>query len=608
MNYFNENLRFLKNLNRINATRPENLEIITTPETTWLNNAENIISSGFQKNGIWYHSRRDPLKEAKKQIDFACEDKVNHLILLSSGIGYPLISVLENNQIESALVLETNPEVLFYMLSLVPIFKSNKDIYIYYCPDPVKDSLEEILPFFQNKNINKTGFYKHRAAFQAEPRSFSLLESQVTGILYKRSVNQATIVKFQSLWNKNLLLNIKQIVSSGNLNDIINAFQGKFKNIVICGAGPSLSESFENLGKFRNNYLMIAADTAFFPLVKNKIIPDIVISADPQWVNHFFVLNPDAHKSIWLLDPVVCYQSSHYLERLNANIFWWDSPFFIDQIIRDNNSRGEIAHGGSVSTNAFDLALKLNPEKIILTGQDMAFSSSLAHVKGSALESMIFFKNNRFSGFEGHNFKQLRAIPARKVSSTIGGVNNIYTNDKLLVFKNWFEDQAVKIDIRDKPVLINSTVSGSLLKNFSHISLEKVFSENQPEVKPKTRISINSDLNFEKNQLRNQFIKIQKDCIEIQNLYKENFTLSLALIKNKNKKNEIDKKLTINDQKIKKFNDINQILSLNSQKIILSITEMDAKNHDIQVVFYKLMYLSSKKFGNYLKKLIHILN
>jgi hypothetical protein len=233
------------------------------------------------------------------------------------------------------------------------------------------------------------------------------------------------------------------LIKGKSLNTLVNEYKDKIRNIVICGAGPSLAESIPDLVKFRNRYFLISVDTAFIPLVKNNIIPDVVISADPQWLNHFFAMSPQAAQCIWLMDPVVCYQSSHYLDKIKAPVYWWDNPFYLDCIIRDFKSRGEIAHGGSVSTNAFDLALKLNPQTLILVGQDLSFSHKTAHVKGAVLESMIFFKNDRFHGFEMHNLRQMKSLPPRKVKQCIDKQDTLFTNDKMRVFIDWFENQMI---------------------------------------------------------------------------------------------------------------------------------------------------------------------
>ncbi|MDH4198792.1 MAG: DUF115 domain-containing protein [Spirochaetia bacterium] len=609
---FNKNLAFLESKKRILSPIKNLLLAVEDNKTNWAANTENVLANGFEKNGIWYHSRRDPQREGVRQMENTIDSQTRHLIFLSAGIGYPFMEAMKNPQIESILVFETDPETLFYCLSLSDILHCPKKIYIYYCPDPQMDTLEDSLVFFQNKNLNAIRLYKHRASFQIHATACQNLEDQLDSIMYKRSINQATIIKFQGIWNKNIVLNMKQLLQGKKLGAIIETLKGQIQNVVVCGAGPSLSESFSDLRENRLKFFLIAADTAFMPLIKNNIFPDIVISADPQWLNHYFAMNPEANRSIWIMDPVVCYQSSHYLDKIQAPVFWWDNPFYMDLVIRQNESRGEIAHGGSVSTNAFDLAIKLHPENIILTGQDLSFSDKLAHVKGSVLEAMVYNKNTRFSGFEMHNFFQMRAIPPRKVEKSIADPDNsakpekngaLFTNDKLRVFSGWFQEQAMKVQ-KSGIHLYNATQRGAYLEGFTHKSLRDIVKNSANE-----SCSLDLIMNGERPANDQKAVaalkNILKECKRLENLYLENFQFSRAAQGAGNARlNDIYKKLDANDNEIKKYSHANEALSINAQNIILTITEQDNNDQNAAMLFYKFMYLSARKINYLLKKIL----
>lgn len=596
-----ENLRFLEEQDRISSFSPGLLDFLSEPEENWQNNLALIGENGFEKNGIRFHSRRDPQKEASRQFKEACSNQASHLVFLSAGLGYIIREALADPALESLLILEVDPEVLFYMLCLTPFSKSGKDIHIHFCPSPQTDTLEALLPFFRNKNLKHFGLYKHRASFLSNETGYAQLEDQLWNIMNKRSINQATLIKFQSLWNKNIALNIRQITEGGTMDNVVKALKTKVKNIVICGAGPSLQESLGELKKYRKKFFLLCADTAFIPLAKSGILPDIVISADPQWLNHYFTLIPEAAQCLWLMDPVLCYHSSHYLEGVKAHMAWWDNPFYLDQLIRQETSRGEIAHGGSVSTNAFDFALKLEAPNIILVGQDLSFSHKMAHVKGATLESMLFFKNNRFKQLELHNFFQLNAIEPRKVNSTIIPGDALMTNDKLTVFIEWFQSQAIKLQGQPKvPQLYNSTKRGVLLKGFVHKPLGEIL-ENQPqETIPLSFFTAGKNETAQKS-LSDLLEKILRDCRKLELLYKNNYHLS-----RQKPAQDQNRKLNRNDEEIKKYDQANQILAVSAQHIILKITENSDANENSQTLFYGYMYLSAKKMSYLLKKMLSI--
>jgi hypothetical protein len=80
-------------------------------------------------------------------------------------------------------------------------------------------------------------------------------------------------------------------------------------------------------------------------------------------------------------------------------------------IENSSGDKGEMCHGGSVSTNAYDFAKRLGAYPIILAGQDLAFTKGLAHAKGSYLDEQIHNKTNRISNAEMFNRRQLTFLP-----------------------------------------------------------------------------------------------------------------------------------------------------------------------------------------------------
>ncbi|MDH5718295.1 MAG: DUF115 domain-containing protein [Spirochaetia bacterium] len=577
-------------------------------------NIENENHFTFQKNNVWYHSRKDPYREAKRQLHGIIDKNKNtkHLILIGAGAGYIIHEAFLNNDIESILLIEPDLEVLVYLLNLVIIQEiiKEKKLYIYFPENINIINLEPILPFIKGKKVETISIFTHPASYQAYSSLYTKVQDKMANLIEKRAVNQATLIKFQDIWNKNISLNIKEIILGEKLINITSKI--KTENIVIAGAGPSLSESYEELKKYRSNFLLIAADTAYIPLIKNNIIPDIVIAADPQWLNHYYVLSKEVKKSIWILDPVVCHVIPHFLIANGCTMIWWDNPFYIDQIIRNHyGDRGEIAHGGSVTTNAFDLAVKFKARNIILTGQDLSFSNKTAHVKGSVLENMIYYKMNKYKTIENHNLKQMKALPALKVTSIKD--NNIFTNAKLKVFIEWFENQAKIYNSGDNIInLYNATKNGVKLKGFIYKDISEIFTNDNE------RLKVNLDINKENVIHENLELKIKNklelilfDFNMLEKLYIENIKMLFEAKRNpvKEKIKSLISKITANDEKIKKYNEANQILSIGAQHTILEITEgSNSAFNDDGTIFYKAMLKTCKRTRYLFKKMIHILS
>ena len=72
------------------------------PLKSGLTNAKQILAFknfSIQKNGIWYHSKKDPKKETKRILASESFQGKSHLVFIGSGLGY---------LVEEALIQEEN--------------------------------------------------------------------------------------------------------------------------------------------------------------------------------------------------------------------------------------------------------------------------------------------------------------------------------------------------------------------------------------------------------------------------------------------------------------------------------------------------------------------
>ncbi len=572
--------------NKVIGASPSILNKLTNPASLWVQNAQSIIrmqTLSIKKNNIWYHSRRDPYREAKRIIQQTDFFNKPHLIFLGAGLGYLIEEALEAKRFSSLLLIEPDLEVLFYLLSRIATSKKFQrvdfSIFIPYQKTNKNFELESLFPYLRGKSASDLHIYSHSASFQAFPNIYAPLRINLTRFIEKRMINQATLIKFQKIWNKNILLNLKEISASGCLKDLLKIQTEK--TVILAGAGPSLPHHTSALHKFRKEFLLFAVDTSYIPLLKMGLIPDIVFSSDPQWVNHHYVLDSRVSQSIWVLDPTVCPAISHWLSYNKATMFWWDNPFYLDIFFREE-SRGTVSHGGSVSTNAFDVAFKAGSENIILIGQDLSFTDSMAHAKGSVLEEMTFIQANRFLTMELHNYKQLTALPPIRVSSTNKKEQYTFTNAKLMVYVEWFATEAAKYQqMSIKPRLIHADPRGVLLSGFDKASLEDFFSEKrkknegssvQPEHKTLTnKLSNKKNLHELNKRIRGKIDQLYSDFLFLKEIYNENIQLIQRY--SRTRQSGDMKQIEKNDQKILSHKEANKIVSVSAQNMILEITE-----------------------------------
>jgi len=151
-----------------------------------------------------------------------------------------------------------------------------------------------------------------------------------------------------------------------------------------------------------------------------------------------------------------------------------------------SGEKGDLAHGGSVSTNAYDFAKRLGANPVILTGQDLAFSDGLAHARGSYLDEQSHVRVTRIWNEQMMNRFQLSALPKIMVRSIDGG--KIHTNQKMMIFLNWFEKQS-------SDGYINATRKGSFISGARHLRDDEI------ELPPSDNISTRIRDLFERSMI-----------------------------------------------------------------------------------------------------------
>jgi hypothetical protein len=150
------------------------------------------------------------------------------------------------------------------------------------------------------------------------------------------------------------------------------------QEVFVIATGPSLEQHFETLRAIRSQAerpLFICVDTAFRPLLKHGIRPDVVVSIDQRISARH--LPPEDTADITLvympmLDPLVleAWQGTRHAS-------YSASPIY--QSLRAQLPRGELYVGGSVIHPAADLAVKMGATQITLFGADFAFPGDKTH-------------------------------------------------------------------------------------------------------------------------------------------------------------------------------------------------------------------------------------
>lgn len=420
-----------------------------TDEITFLPEGSNSPTQiVFQ--GRFVHSRK-PQSEAKRQAAELLNRKPKVVLLMGAGLGF----LLEELLLENVLViwLEEIPQIQkAALLRLSSLFDKLK----LKATKPTATTTEYRNQFNQIKliqlsqtlslanlekitNGNLTSLQSFILRTTARP-SYTELLSQIDQKQFKEIVNQNTLQRFDRLWLKNIYYNLYYYQQFKPLNHLIE--NQSPKPAVVVSAGPSLNQSLGLLKKFRDKFVLIAVDTAIHVLNKFQIDADYLLTVDAQLAN-FLHLRSYTGNAKLIIDLTVSYLT---MRHIRGFYYLFANPlpaanFFLKRLFDDQLS--VLQFGGSVSTNAFDFALKLGSPKIYLCGLDLSFVNHQTHSKGSALEETALSKTNRLLSPQLQNYRQITAIDRRYLKNKNSKL--VPTNDKLLIFYHWYLSQFEKL-------------------------------------------------------------------------------------------------------------------------------------------------------------------
>lgn len=271
----------------------------------------------------------------------------------------------------------------------------------------------------------------------------------------RHAVNLGTRVSFNTVVAENFYNNVRYVKNNymvGQLDGVIP----KAIPAIVVSAGPSLSNNIMELKKAVGKAFIIAVDTAVKPLVKAGIIPDMFAMLDGK--KPLELVEVDEVREI----PMVAYVTgakSIFNYHMGKKFFLDENYRYVQDLFAMNGKEiYQLPGGGSVATLAFSLVCHLGFDKIILVGQDLAFTGNKSHADGTFKEKMDIEDTKDFLMVPGNIEKM---VPTREDFDN---------------YRKWFEDfieywKGIK-DVQ----FINATEGGALIKGTQIMALKDAIS------------------------------------------------------------------------------------------------------------------------------------
>lgn len=383
---------------------------------------------------IHFNTIDNPALEALRMVDEYKSDK-NSYVVLGLSMGYlPMQLALEEDVVEVC-VYEHDINVIratLHYTDMTNALATGKLKLIY---DPKLSGFAKKIKY----DIDKCTIIIHRPAMVNI--SDSKLRSVVEDFYIKESSVRCQV--------KSLLGNFAYNIGLKELKEIhfVDELKSKFadKQIIVVAAGPSLNEQLQSLKEKRNDYVVVTVGTSLRRLLNNGINPDFVVMTDPQ---DTMVSQIEGIDTSFL---TLLYLST--LSHLVVDRWKGDKYAVLQKDFENSEKLAEEINttlyetGGSVSTLALDICLKMRAKSITCLGLDLAFTDNKRHFTDDV--SNVNSKDES---------RLVKSVDGKKVATAINLDN----------YRLWIENRLLRKSDSEKNIRIYNVSRGAYIEGMEN--------------------------------------------------------------------------------------------------------------------------------------------
>ncbi len=336
----------------------------------------------YRGNRYPVYSVYDPIKDGRRFYDEYGSRGNEICIFLGIGLGYHITPFIADSRVLKIVVLEPDEELFRTVRGQGEIesILNNKKV-DFYKGNRIYRYIEDLKGYYEYlffRGIQVLSYPRIRKLFKDR---YDLIEKKIKDSLAVLLNDGLTIGKFARIWINNYFRNLSSAGEISLVSSLYNTWRG---TAVVTGAGPSLDGVIRHIKEYRESIYLIATDASVKPLVGSGIIPDIIVSIDPQpQVSlHFRGLPGDVLEGL----PVVLnFLSSPSAFSLFNKIYLYFTSHPINALFVSTvaSRQDRVMSYGAVSSLAFKLAVLMGFNPIILAGMDFTYTKRRAYTRHS---------------------------------------------------------------------------------------------------------------------------------------------------------------------------------------------------------------------------------
>lgn len=278
---------------------------------------------------------------------------------------------------------------------------------------------------------------------------YSYFKDRVDEVLTSMESNRSVYERFGEYFAINGLYNIPYVKEGRDIYDLAKRVPDDFPAIIV-STGPSLMKNVELLKEVKNKAFVVATDSAVKVLLLHGIVPDIYVSVDANKSPKHYDDKETPYIPL-VGDFSTCRGAME--GRCAENFFARSDNPHILKFFTDNDIKiPKLGTGGSVANTAMSFIAELGLKRIILIGQDLAYTGEKSHADGATRASWGLDLDTNSVMVEGIDGKPIKS------------------SGEFIHYRNWFERT---IQVCDDIDVINATEGGARIHGAREMTLRE---------------------------------------------------------------------------------------------------------------------------------------
>lgn len=416
----------------------------------------------MEQNGrLWnLNSRLDPETAAALYAEACQIKKFGIYLIFGFSDGRHIRQILQKcDSTNRVIVCIPDIEVLYAaccQFDLTDLFENGT--VMFYAPEvngSIENVLKDIIDYTNSKLVDFFILPGQDALYSEQCETFM---EQAIEVMRNIVVMKSTRQAFDRKIPQHTLFHMKNLICHSNHEQLRRALEEAGATelpVIIVSAGPSLDKNIYMLKKAQGKSFIIVVDAALRTVLKEGIRPDMVCTVDPKVPDRFYE-GVDLSDIIWS-----CTATSRpwVVANHGKKIFYYGffGKYWSTELKRAlGYDFPNVESGGSVSIEAFMLSWYLGFKKIVLIGQDLAFTGGVSHTKG-------------IGNALGDNDAYIKRRYLMQVEGVDGSI--LDTDFQMWYYKQWLEKLIKRF--QGELEVIDATEGGALIQGAEIRTLEE---------------------------------------------------------------------------------------------------------------------------------------